>query len=71
MCIPIFVNVLIGCALQILLANFLAQTEALMKGKSVEETKTELVNSGMGDDDIAAILPFKVGLQLDQYIFYS
>jgi len=65
------VNVLIGCALQILLANFLAQTEALMKGKSAEETKTELVNSGMADDDIAAILPFKVGLQLDQYIFYS
>ncbi|KAK2184205.1 hypothetical protein NP493_278g03093 [Ridgeia piscesae] len=45
---------------RILLANFLAQTEALMKGKSAEETKTELVNSGMADDDIAAILPFKV-----------
>ena len=64
-------NVLTGCAHQILLANFLAQTEALMKGKSEEETKRELTNSGMEDDDIAAILPFKVGLQLDLYRCYS
>lgn len=45
---------------QILLANFLAQTEALMKGKTSAEAKVELQNSGMGDEDVAFILPHKV-----------
>lgn len=32
---------------KLLLANFLAQTEALMKGKSADEARKELVDSGM------------------------
>lgn len=45
---------------KILLANFLAQTEALMKGKTVEEAKSELVKSGMAPEAIEKILPHKV-----------
>lgn len=45
---------------EILLANFLAQTEALMKGKSKEEAEKELVDAGMPADQIKLILPHKV-----------
>lgn len=45
---------------QILLANFLAQPEALMRGKSPDEAKAELTKSGMPEDQIAKILPHKV-----------
>ena len=45
---------------QILLANFLAQTEALMRGKSRDEAEDELKASGMPADKIAQILPHKV-----------
>ncbi|XP_026282973.1 glucose-6-phosphate isomerase [Frankliniella occidentalis] len=45
---------------KILLANFLAQTEALMKGKTEEEAKKELVDSGMKSPDLEHILPHKV-----------
>nr|CAG4645404.1 EOG090X02RQ [Lynceus sp. MCZ IZ 141354] len=45
---------------KLLLANFLAQTEALMKGKSKEEAEKELVKSGMSPDEIQRILPHKV-----------
>uniref|UniRef100_A0A914LXX0 Glucose-6-phosphate isomerase n=1 Tax=Meloidogyne incognita TaxID=6306 RepID=A0A914LXX0_MELIC len=44
----------------ILLANFLAQTEALMKGKSSEEVESELKHSGMDETKIKEILPHKV-----------
>ncbi|CAK1590935.1 unnamed protein product [Parnassius mnemosyne] len=47
---------------KILLANFLAQTEALMKGKTPEEAKAELEKSGMAPESIAKILPHKVFL---------
>ncbi|CAG5026648.1 unnamed protein product [Parnassius apollo] len=47
---------------KILLANFLAQTEALMKGKTSEEAKAELEKSGMAPESIAKILPHKVFL---------
>ena len=43
-----------------LLANFFAQTEALMKGKTEVEAKAELVAAGLSDADIAALLPHKV-----------
>ncbi len=43
-----------------LLANFFAQTEALMKGKTAEEVKKELVVSGKSEEEIAFLLPFKV-----------
>jgi glucose-6-phosphate isomerase len=44
----------------ILLANFLAQTEALMKGKTSQEAEKELKASGMSDEKIKLILPHKV-----------
>lgn len=44
----------------ILLANFLAQTEALMKGKTEAVAKEELVKSGMKQEDVDHILPHKV-----------
>lgn len=34
---------------KLLMANFLAQTEALMKGKSSSEAKAELIKSGMSE----------------------
>ena len=43
-----------------LLANFFAQTEALMNGKSADEVKKELKASGMSDGEIPALLPFNV-----------
>lgn len=45
---------------EILTANFLAQTEALMRGKSTNEARAELVKSGMSQADIDHILPHKV-----------
>ncbi|XP_026332727.1 glucose-6-phosphate isomerase [Hyposmocoma kahamanoa] len=45
---------------KILLANFLAQTEALMKGKTSAEAKAELEKSGMAPEAVAKILPHKV-----------
>jgi glucose-6-phosphate isomerase len=44
----------------ILLANFFAQTEALMKGKKEEEVIKEMALSGMGDEEIKKLAPFKV-----------
>ncbi|KAE8608892.1 hypothetical protein XENTR_v10011652 [Xenopus tropicalis] len=45
---------------KILLSNFLAQTEALMKGKSTEEAKKELQASGLTGDALEKLLPHKV-----------
>ncbi|KAM4722479.1 glucose-6-phosphate isomerase [Rhinophrynus dorsalis] len=45
---------------KILLANFLAQTEALMKGKTTEEAKKELQASGLSGDALEKLLPHKV-----------
>ncbi|XP_060080128.1 glucose-6-phosphate isomerase-like [Ylistrum balloti] len=45
---------------QILLANFLAQTEALMKGKTTAEARAELEASDMNPKDLEHILPHKV-----------
>ena len=42
----------------ILISNFLAQTEALMNGKTAAEVAVELV--GMDDSKRAQLLPFKV-----------
>ncbi len=44
----------------ILLSNFFAQTEALMKGKTEEEVVTDLRSSGLTDTDIRRLVPFKV-----------
>ena len=45
---------------RILLANFLAQTEALMKGKSEAEASKELTAAGLAPEKLAALLPHKV-----------
>uniref|UniRef100_A0A672F2E9 Glucose-6-phosphate isomerase n=1 Tax=Salarias fasciatus TaxID=181472 RepID=A0A672F2E9_SALFA len=45
---------------KILLANFLAQTEALMKGKTTEEARKELEASGLSGEELEKILPHKV-----------
>ena len=44
----------------ILLSNFFAQTEALMKGKAEEEVVNELRAAGKSDDEIKRIAPFKI-----------
>ncbi|MFA7626298.1 MAG: glucose-6-phosphate isomerase [Candidatus Kapaibacterium sp.] len=45
---------------KILLSNFFAQTEALMKGKTEQEVKLELRNSGINEDDINKIYAHKI-----------
>jgi glucose-6-phosphate isomerase len=44
----------------ILLSNFFAQTEALMKGKSEQEARKELEAAKLSDKEIKSILPHKV-----------
>lgn len=43
-----------------LLSNFFAQTEALMNGKTDEDAQKELEKTGMTNEDIVKLLPFKV-----------
>ena len=43
-----------------LLSNFFAQTEALMKGKSLEEVSAEMKKSGKSDAEIDQIAPHRV-----------
>lgn len=45
---------------KILLANFLAQTEALMKGKTADEARKELKATGLSGDALEKLLPHKV-----------
>jgi glucose-6-phosphate isomerase len=45
---------------EILLANFLAQTEALMRGKTRGEAREELVKAGMKGDELNALIPHKI-----------
>jgi glucose-6-phosphate isomerase len=50
----------IGDHHQKLLANFFAQTEALMSGKTAGEVRHELDQQGLNDEQIEQLLPFKV-----------
>ncbi|WP_431125012.1 glucose-6-phosphate isomerase [Flagellimonas flava] len=43
-----------------LMANFFAQTEALMNGKTAEEVKIELQAQGLSQEQLETLLPFKV-----------
>ena len=43
----------------ILMANFFAQTQALMNGKTADEVAEELQKSGKEADDVAFLTPFK------------
>ena len=45
---------------EILLSNFFAQPEALMKGKSMEEVVPELKREGKSDEEIQRLAPYKV-----------
>ncbi len=56
-----------------LISNFLAQTEALMKGKTAEEVRAELEEAGMDDDRIKELLPHKIfkGNKPTNTIFYQ
>jgi len=42
-----------------LIANFLAQTEALMKGRTREEAEAELISQGLASETLHALLPHK------------
>ena len=53
-------NVRDGLHHKLLLCNFLAQTEALMKGKTREEVEAELTKAGKSPEEIAKIAPHKV-----------
>lgn len=43
-----------------LMANFFAQTEALLNGKNAEEVEAELLAKGMEEEEIKKLLPFKI-----------
>lgn len=45
---------------KILLANFLAQTQSLMLGKTKEEARLELVSQGLSGEALEKLLPHKV-----------
>jgi len=53
-------NIRDGLHHTILLCNFLAQTEALMKGKTLQEVEDELRKAGKSDEEIKSIGPHKV-----------
>jgi glucose-6-phosphate isomerase len=44
----------------VLLSNFFAQTEALMRGKTAAEARAEMQAAGMSEQAIATLLPHKV-----------
>ena len=44
----------------ILLSNFFAQTEALMKGKTADEVRKELVKDGLTGETLEKLIPHKV-----------
>ena len=46
------------------MANFLAQTEALRRGKSTEEARKELQAAGRSPEDFEKLLPHKVSASL-------
>jgi glucose-6-phosphate isomerase len=50
----------IGDHHKILLSNFFAQTEALMKGKTEQEVFEELRMSGVSEEEMIRLVPFRV-----------
>ena len=44
----------------LLMANFFAQTEAFMRGKTLQEARAELQRQNLAPDKLAALLPHKV-----------
>jgi glucose-6-phosphate isomerase len=45
---------------RLLLSNFLAQTEALMRGKTADEARAELQSAGLSGEKLERLLPHKV-----------
>ncbi len=45
---------------EILLSNFFAQTEALMRGRTLEEVQADFVASGAGAEEVKQLAPHKV-----------
>lgn len=43
-----------------LMANFFAQTEALMNGKTADEVRSELESQGLSGEELETLLPFKI-----------
>ena len=58
---------------RLLISNFLAQTEALVRGKTEAEVKISLEESGLSEEEITKILPHKVfpGNQPTNTLFYQ
>jgi glucose-6-phosphate isomerase len=50
----------IGQHHKILLSNFFAQTEALMRGKTADEVRAELIKEGVTGEKLEALIPHKV-----------
>ena len=50
----------IGNHHRLLLANFFAQTEALMMGKNEQEVRAELISKGMSGEALEKLLPHKI-----------
>ena len=67
-CTALYNNVYVY-PLQILLANFLAQTEALMRGKTRGEARDELLKAGMKGEKLNALVPHKV-LKCMYHVYY-
>ena len=57
---PVFSHNPIGDHHQKLLSNFFAQTEALMKGKPLDEVKAEMAKAGKSAEEIDKIAPHRV-----------
>ena len=57
---PVHTHYPLGQHHPILLSNFFAQTEALMKGKNADEVRTELAQTGMQGEALEQLLPHKV-----------
>ena len=56
---PIETHNPVGNLHDILLSNFFAQTEALMRGKTPDEARSELEKSGMAKAELDALVPHK------------
>jgi glucose-6-phosphate isomerase len=44
---------------KILMSNQLAQSQSLMMGKTIDEARSELINSGLSDQEISSLLPHR------------
>ncbi len=44
---------------KILMSNLLAQSQSLMMGKTIDEARSELINSGLSDQEISSLLPHR------------